>query len=227
MNEEFQHTTDAIHLETAKKQRKPKSKFREYVEAILIAVIVATLIRTSVVEAYRIPSGSMEDTLLVGDFLFVNKFIYGARLPFIDKPILPAIRDPQPGDILVFKYPEDLKRNFIKRCIAVEGQTVEIRNKVVYVDGQPLEEPYTKFLYPHQTHGVPRDNFGPVTIPKGQLFMMGDNRDNSQDSRYWGLLDRDLVKGEAFMVYWSFNYDVPLWDIGHKIRWDRIGHLIQ
>lgn len=207
---------------------KRKSIFREYLEAIVIALFAATLIRASVVEAYRIPTGSMEDTLLVGDFLFVNKFIYGVKLPVIDKQILPPVRNPKPGDIIVFKYPEDPSRNFIKRCVAVEGQTFEIRNKVVYIDGKPLDESdYTKFLYPNQKPIIPRDNYERVTIPKGKLFMMGDNRDNSQDSRFWGMLDKDLIKGEAFIVYWSIDPDVPVWNIPQKVRWNRVGHLLE
>ena len=200
-------------------QKKKKSTIREYAESIIIAVAIAMVIRATVVEAYRIPSGSMEDTLLVGDFLFVNKFIYGVKIPFTNKNFLPPIREPKVGDIIVFKYPKDPKRNFIKRCVAVEGQTIEIRNKILYVDGKKVEENYTKHIYPNILPG--RDNFGPITVPKGHIFMMGDNRDNSQDSRFWGPLDKKLVKGEAMIIYWSWNKEKFL------PRLNRIGHIIR
>jgi signal peptidase I len=181
-----------------------------------IALILALCIKTSIVEAYKIPSGSMEDTLLVGDFLLANKFLYGSRLPipFIDLR-LPDIRDPRPGDVVIFKYPLDPSVNYIKRCIAVGGQTVEIRNKKVYVDGElfplpahgkyqtPLDQPFT----PHGSEIGSRDNMPAVRVPANSLFVMGDNRDRSSDSRFWGFVPRKNVLGKAMIVHWSWRDD--------------------
>jgi len=181
----------------------------EYIQSFGIALILALIIKCSVVEAYKIPSGSMEDTLLIGDFLLANKFIYGAKIPLL--PIhLPALKEPKPGDIVIFKYPRDPKVNYIKRCVAVEGQTVEIRNKVLYVDGKRFPDPPLSKYTDRGTRspgGDRRDNFGPYKVPKGHLFMMGDNRDNSADSRYWGSLPRKLVLGKAMITHWSWAPD--------------------
>ncbi len=192
-----------------------KSTVREYVEALLLAIVLTLVIRGLVVQAFRIPTGSMEDTLLVGDFLFVNKMVYGSEIDvgFGGNRLIyyrfPAIRDPKPGDIIVFRYPDDPARDFIKRCVAVGGQTVEIRDKVLYVDGRSREEPYAVHkdprVLPRETDR--RDNFGPYLVPQGHLFMMGDNRDNSHDSRYWGALPQRLVKGKAMFLYWSWDGD--------------------
>lgn len=198
--------------EKEKKVKEKKSALsiaREYLESLVIALIFALIVKCSVVEAYKIPSGSMEDTLLVGDFLLANKFIYGAKVPLI--PVhLPAFREPKPGDIVIFKYPRDPNVNYIKRCVAVEGQTVEIRDKVLYVDGKKYPDP-TWAKYTDNNPNSPardiRDNFGPYTVPKGHLFMMGDNRDNSADSRYWGPLPRELVLGKAMIIHWSWAED--------------------
>jgi signal peptidase I len=207
---------------------KVQSKVREYVSSILIALVCFLFIRTSVVEAYRIPSGSMEDTLLIGDFLLANKFIYGARIPLVNLR-LPAFRDPRAGDIVIFRSPVESDKTLIKRCVAVEGQTVEIRNKTLYIDGKIYPLPAAgKFVDPAVRLGEDlRDNFGPVRIPPGHLFMMGDNRDNSFDSRYFGPVSRDAVLGEAMVIYFSWNSAPPLWDIPHKIHWGRLGQLIQ
>jgi len=184
---------------------------REYIESFGIALILALIIKCSVVEAYKIPSGSMEDTLLIGDFLLANKFIYGARVPIPFTNIhLPALREPKPGDIVIFKYPHNLKVNYIKRCVAVEGQTVQIRNKVLYVDGKRFpDSPFAKYTNAgtRSPKRDRRDNFGPFKVPKGHLFMMGDNRDNSADSRYWGPLPRELVLGKAMIIHWSWAPD--------------------
>jgi len=199
-----------------------KSTLREYTEAIVIAVVLTLFVRAFVIQAFRIPTGSMMDTLLVGDFLFVNKFVYGAHVPFTDLH-LPKVREPRPGDIIVFKYPGDLRRDFIKRCIAVGGQTVEIRNKVVYVDGVARDEPYVirtdPRIFPKELS--PRDNMDPLYVPEGYLFMMGDNRDNSQDSRFWGPLDLNLVKGKAMILYWSWDGE------RHLPRFGRLFHIIR
>jgi signal peptidase I len=192
-----------------------KSTAREYFESIVIAVILALFIRTFVVQAFKIPTGSMENNLLIGDHLLVNKFVYGPTLAGAEKAILP-IDDIERFDVVVFKYPEEPERDFIKRVIGLPGETIELRNKKVYVNGQPLEEPHVQFLEPPGS-SVPGDEdytdfdvrrrYGPVTVPADHLFVMGDNRDNSQDSRYWGFLPRDFVKGKALMVYWSYEAD--------------------
>jgi len=216
-----------VHKE--KERDKKKSVVREYIEAIAVAVMLALVIRQFVVQAFRIPSGSMEDTLLVGDFLLANKFIYGPKIPFTDIR-LPGIRKPKMGDIIIFKYPRNPKKDFIKRVIATEGQRVKIKDKMVYVDGEPLSlPPKSKFtdrrILPREMSH--RDNYGPIVVPENALFVMGDNRDNSQDGRYWGFVPMKNVKGKAMILYWSWNKKVPLWDIFHKIRWGRLAHLIR
>ena len=204
-------TTTAV----ARARSRTKSTLREYLEAVVLAIVLTIVIRGLVLQAFRIPTGSMEETLLVGDFLFVNKMVYGSEIDigFGGERFFyyrfPAIREPKPGEIIVFRFPEDPARDFIKRCVAVGGQTVEIRDKVLYVDGKAPEEPYVRHkdprVVPHETQ--PRDNFGPYVVPQGHLFMMGDNRDNSHDSRFWGPLPRDLVKGKAMFLYWSWDND--------------------
>jgi signal peptidase I len=208
--------------------RRAKSVVREYVEALLPAVLLFFFIRTFLFQAFRIPTGSMEDTLAVGDFLFVNKFLYGAKVPFLDVR-LPGIRDPEPGDIIVFRYPRDPSKDFIKRCVAVEGQIVEIRNKQVYVDGVLQDSPFVKFTDRNvrANPADPRDNFGPAKVPPGHLFMMGDNRDNSHDSRYWGYMNRDLIKGKALFIYWSWDPRRKLMHLIPTPRWGRIGDVIR
>jgi signal peptidase I len=193
-----------------------KSIVREYAEIIVLAVALALFVRTFFVQAFRIPSESMEDTLLVGDFLFANKFIYGAKLPFVDWR-LPAIRDPQPGDIIIFKYPGDKKTDYIKRCVAVEGQTIELKGDNFYVDGVLQDEEYTKYVLgsSHPRH------YGPFEVPEGYIFMMGDNRDNSADSRAWGPLDKKLISGKAMFIYFSWNPN------SHGVRFSRIGDIIR
>ncbi len=203
-----------------KKQEK-RGVIREYAEAIITALLIALVIRAFVVQAFKIPSGSMIPTLLVGDHLLVNKFIYGVKLPFTDIRIL-AFKNPERGEIVVFKYPRDHSRDFIKRVIAKEGDIVEIKDKVVYVNSVPLKEPYIQHLDSKIRHKLDsRDNIEPTTIPKGMLFVMGDNRDQSFDSRYWGFVDLKLIKGEALIIYWS-------WDKYTKLpRFRRIGRLIE
>ena len=198
-----------------------KNIFREYGEAILIAVVLALFIRTFVVQAFKIPSGSMKPTLLVGDHILVNKFIYGVKLPFSDITLI-SVKDPKRGDVVVFKFPEDPKKDFIKRVIAVAGDTVQIRNKKVYINDKPIDDPHGTHLDPHSIPGEarPRDNFGPVTVPPKSLFVMGDNRDHSYDSRFWGFVNLSAVKGKAFILYWSWDKD------NTGIRWGRLGHLI-
>ena len=187
-----------------------KSVVREYFESIVIAVILALFVRTWVVQAFKIPTGSMENNLLIGDHLLVNKFIFGPTPLAIGRAVLP-VRPIHRGDILVFKYPEEPDRDFIKRVIGLPGETIELKNKKIYVNNQPLEEPYVHFLtppssdYQEVTSYDLRERFGPVTVPADKYFVMGDNRDNSQDSRYWGYLPRDYVKGKALVIYWSYE----------------------
>lgn len=194
----------------------------EYTKAIVTALLLALFIRAYFVQAFKIPSGSMIPTLLIGDHILVNKFIYGTKLPFSDKRIL-VFRKPKRGDIIVFKYPENPSRDFIKRVIAIEGDVIESRNKVIYVNGQPVQEPYIQHTDNSTRPGgiEPRDNFGPYIVPKGKYFMMGDNRDQSYDSRYWGYVDIKEIKGKAMIIYWS-------WDSKrHLPRIERIGRLIK
>jgi signal peptidase I len=186
-----------------------KSTVREYFEAIVTAVILALFVRTWVVQAFKIPTGSMENNLLIGDHLLVNKFVFGPEPTALERTLLP-VRDIRRGDIVVFKYPDEPQRDFIKRVIGLPGDTIELRNKKVFVNNQPLDEPYVHFLEPsHEAAEVTsfdvRERYGPVQVPQGQYFVMGDNRDNSQDSRYWGFLPRHYVKGKALLIYWSFE----------------------
>ena len=184
---------------------KTRSKLREYTEAIAMAVLMALFFRQFALQAFRIPSSSMEDTLLVGDFLFVNKFLYGAQVPFTDLR-LPAVRQPQRGDIIVFKSPTD-GRDFIKRCVAVAGDTVAVRGKKLYINGEEQIEPYAvhKVAQLQQPQHGRRDFMDKRVIPNGHIFMMGDNRDNSSDSRFWGPLPLDNVKGKAMFIYFSVD----------------------
>ncbi|HEY2907969.1 MAG TPA: signal peptidase I [Vicinamibacterales bacterium] len=189
-----------------------KSTIREYFESIVIAVILALFIRTFVVQAFKIPTGSMEENLLIGDHLLVNKFVFGPTETALERTLLP-VGTIKRGDILVFKFPVEPDRDFIKRVIGLPGETVELREKKVYINGKPLDEPYVHFLQPpgaeSELHEVTsfdvRERYGPVTVPANQYFMMGDNRDNSQDSRYWGFMPRENVKGKALLIYWSYE----------------------
>ena len=204
------------------KRNPQKSQVREYTEAILWAVALTLFLRAFVIQAFRIPSESMCDTLLVGDFLFVNKFDLGAKIPFTHVR-LPGLRAPHRGDVIVFQFPPDPSKDFIKRCIATAGQTLEMRHKDVYVDGQKLAEPYIKHIRDdEEPEGYsPRDNYKPPTVPPGELFMMGDNRDNSYDSRFWGTVKMDLVKGRAMFIYFSTSGD-QWWNGIFNIRFDRM-----
>ena len=228
-----------------------KSTLREYFESIVIAVILALFIRTFVVQAFKIPTGSMENNLLIGDHLLVNKFVVGPTASPVERALLP-VRPIKRGDVIVFKYPEEPSRDFIKRVIGLPGETLELRDKKVSINGSPLDEPYVHFLEPPGTSAEfrevtstdVRERYGPVTVPPNQYFVMGDNRDNSQDSRYWGFLPRDYIKGKAVVIYWS--YDAGLGDYHEestgealkglgsvfvhfftRTRWDRMLHQIR
>jgi signal peptidase I len=214
--------TDGTAAGAAGRRVRRKSLVREYGEAIVIAVVLALVIRTLVVQAFTIPSGSMEDTLLVGDYILVNKFLYGAEIPFVDWR-MPGLRDPRRGDIIVFKYPQDEKRDFIKRIVGVPGEQIQIRGAQVFVGGRALEEPYVKpgsQMLGHTAGAYCPYAYGceATVVPPDSYFVMGDNRDNSQDSRYWGFVRRDKIKGKAFLIYWS-------WDgKSHWLRWWRLGN---
>ena len=190
-----------------------KSTVREYFESVIIAVILALFIRTFVVQAFKIPTGSMENNLLIGDHLLVNKFMFGPTASALERTLLP-VRPIRRGDVIVFKYPEEPSRDFIKRVIGLPGETLELRDKKVSINGRPLDEQgYVHFLEPPGTSSEfrevtsydVRERYGPVTVPPNQYFVMGDNRDNSQDSRYWGFLPRDYIKGKALVIYWSYD----------------------
>lgn len=180
----------------------------EYAEAIITALLLALFIRAFVIQAFKIPTGSMVATLVPGDHLLVNKFVFGTHIPFTDARIL-KFKDPARGDIIVFKYPEDPKRDFIKRIIGIEGDLIEERDKVLYVNGQVIIEPYVLHSDPtiRPFNLDKRDTFGPIQVPKGKYFLMGDNRDYSYDSRFWGFVDREDIRGKALIIYWSWDSD--------------------
>jgi len=225
-----------------------KSQAREYLESVVVAVILALFIRTFVVQAFKIPTGSMETNLLIGDHLLVNKLVYSPSAGGFEAAAL-AKRPIDRGHVVVFKFPEDPARDFIKRVVGLPGETVEIRGKQVYIDNEPLEEPYVHFLEPPRSRDHPeyglrgearRDDWGPEVVPDGHLFVLGDNRDNSRDSRFWGFLPIDQVKGRALIVYWSYEatreeyHRTGVWEwvrdtamaVG-KTRWRRFFHVIR
>ena len=207
-----------------------KSTAREYFESICVAVILALFVRTFVVQAFKIPTGSMENNLLIGDHLLVNKFVFAPTMTEVEGAVLP-IGSIGRGNVIVFKFPEDPERDFIKRVIGLPGETIELRRKRVYINDVMLNEPYVRFVSPPDQDGGPvfdvRSQYGPVTVPDGHYFMMGDNRDNSEDSRYWGFLPQEYVKGRALFVYFSFGGEVGLSGLGGGVRWNRIFHQIQ
>jgi signal peptidase I len=219
--EEQQESTQTEFTPVQPEQVKRKGLIREYAESIAIAVLLALVIRTYLVQAFKIPSGSMEDTLLIGDHLLVSKFIYGTKIPFVDKRVL-AVRDPKQGDVIVFEYPEDPSKDFIKRVIGVPGDVVEGKEKKLYVNGKLYANPHEvhkeKDIIPKEMN--PRDTFGPITVPANSYFVMGDNRDRSYDSRFWKFVRRDQIKGLAFIKYWSWDHDK------FKPRFGNIGRLI-
>ena len=183
---------------------KKKSTLREYAEAAAIAVLLALFIRTFVVQAFKIPSGSMRPTLIEGDHILVNKFIYGVKIPFLRKTIIP-IKEPKRGDIIVFIYPEDRSKDFIKRVIGLPGEKIEVTGRNVYINGNVLNDKYGHYENPGESWGNPagKCKYCSVTVPDDNYFVMGDNRENSQDSRYWGYVPFESIKGKAFIIYWS------------------------
>ncbi len=214
-----------------------KSTFREYLESILIAAILALFIRTFVFQAFKIPTGSMEPNLLVGDHIIVNKFVYGPTGSG-DGGLLVPTADINRGDVIVFRAPQEPDKDFIKRVVAVGGDKVEMRNGIVYVNDEPVDEPYA-----HYTNKRRRGRFAPLWVPEDNYYCLGDNRDNSRDSRYWGTVPRELVKGRAILVYWSFEAPTRTFfvsglterlarlgqavpDFFTQTRWNRTFHII-
>jgi len=209
----------ALELE---QKTKSKSTFREYAEAIGMALLLALFIRTFIVQAFKIPSGSMIPTLQIGDHILVNKLSYGVRIPFLEH-YLASFQKAQRGDVVVFIFPEDRSKDFIKRVIGVAGDTVEVRDKKVYINGKQVDDPRAHFEGDDpQALGLPsRDGYGPRVVPENHIFVMGDNRDRSYDSRFWGFVSLDDVRGKAFLIYWS-------WDGSDRwVRWERLGSLIR
>lgn len=206
----------------ARETVKTKSTFREYAEAIGMALLLALFIRTFIVQAFKIPSGSMIPTLQIGDHILVNKLAYGIRVPLWGHYLM-DFGKVQRGDVIVFIFPEDRSKDFIKRVVAVAGDTVEIRGKKIYINGQQVQDPYAHFEGDDPQNLLPasRDDFGPTKVPENHLFVMGDNRDRSYDSRFWGFVNLDDVRGKAFLIYWS-------WDGSDRwVRWERLANLIR
>ena len=212
------------------KAKAPKSVFREYAEAIVIAFLLAMFIRTFIVQAFKIPSGSMETTLLIGDHILVTKYSYGIHIPneilligtqlFRDIVLFQEV--PERGDIIVFKFPRDEKRDFIKRVIGLPGEILEVRRQKVFNNGKPFDDPYARHTKPPPDEPFfPRDDFGPVRVPEGHVFVMGDNRENSEDSRFWGFLDINKIRGKARFIYWSWNGPE------RSVRFDRFGKVLE
>ena len=215
---------------TEKTQAPKKSIAREYTEAILIALLLALLIRTFIVQAFKIPSGSMKKTLLIGDHILVSKFSYGTHIPneipFINVKLFDDIvlfsKVPQRGDIIVFKFPKDETRDFIKRVIGLPGDLLEVKRQKVYINNKPYKDIHARHTdSPSDSPLVPRDDFGPILVPDDHVFVMGDNRENSQDSRYWGYLNVKKIRGKALIIYWS-------WDrIKSWVRNERFGKILE
>jgi signal peptidase I len=220
-----------------------KSKLREWIESIIWAFVIAMIIRTFFIQAFKIPSGSMEDTLLVGDFLLVNKMVFGIQIPFTQKSVL-RFREPKRGEIVIFISPYTNKY-FVKRCIGIPGDTIEVRAKRLFINHHEIFEEQITHKDPREFPGIPnvhgptyqkdweagefrfvggycRDNFGPIVVPEHSIFVMGDNRDNSDDSRFWGPLDQARVLGKPLILYWSWEKEIPFTKLWKKIRWGRI-----
>ncbi len=214
----------------------PKSLLREYFEALLIAVIFAVFARTYVIQAFKIPTGSMEENLLIGDHILVNKFVFGTVASRAERLLLPY-QQLRRGDVVVFKFPEDPTRDFIKRCVGLPGDEIEIVDKELFVNGRKVDDSaytfrtdprtYPRSVFLHQGYRD-RDNLEPVTIPADQFFFLGDNRDNSNDSRFWGPVPIDYIKGRAFIVYWSFESegDFETWP-GYLGKARQLGNVVK
>jgi signal peptidase I len=204
-----------------------KSKVREYGESLLIALVIALLVRGFVIQAFKIPSSSMEPTLLIGDQLLVNRLSYVVKIPFTDI-VLANIGKPKRGDVIVFRFPQDHSKDFIKRVIGIEGDTIEIKDKKIYLNGKLMDDPHAHFAEERilpRNPDVPRDNAGPIIVPKDSYFAMGDNRDRSLDSRFWGFVKTDELVGRALITYFSFDSQPD--SFIRYIRWERIGKIIR
>ncbi|MGB7573954.1 MAG: signal peptidase I [Thermodesulfobacteriota bacterium] len=203
-----------------------KKRFiKDYLELLIITVLIALFIRAFVVQAFEIPSSSMEPTLLIGDYLLINKFTYGIKIPYTDFKFF-QFKKPRRGDVIVFIFPLDPSKDFIKRVIGIEGEKVEIIHNKIYINDRLIDDPWGHFV----TNQIPRsylqrmENFGPVVVPKDSLFVLGDNRDNSEDSRFWGFLNVNAVLGKALIFYFSWDQNAE--NLFDKVRWSRIGKLI-
>jgi len=203
-----------------------KKLVKDYLQPIFVAILIALFIRAVVIQAFKIPSSSMEPTLLVGDYLLVNKFIYGIRIPYTNIKFF-QFKKPRRGDVIVFIFPLDPSKDFIKRVVGTEGEKVEIIKNKIYINDRLIDDPWGHFV----TDDFPKsylqkmENFGPVVVPKDSLFVLGDNRDNSEDGRFWGFLKVNAVLGEAFIIYFSWNWNAG--DLFEMVRWPRIGELIR
>ena len=213
-------TADSIPVE----ERRPRSKsvVQEYVEAIAIALLLALFIRTFVVQAFKIPSGSMIPTLEIGDHILVNKFLYGIRIPFWNKYLV-RFSEPEREDVIVFIFPKDRSKDFIKRVIGLSGEKVQIVDRKIYINDKLIEDKHARFY--RTPAGRTLDNWGPEVVPEGHLFVMGDNRNNSEDSRRWGYVPEEDVRGKAFIIYYSRDKN-KRGTFFSKIRWDRFGDII-
>lgn len=218
----------------------------EWTRSVLVAFALFLVVRAFLVEAFKIPTGSMEGTLLVGDFLLVNKAVYGAEIPGTGMH-LPALKDPERGEVVVFTPPHEPRKNYVKRLVGMPGDTLEMQDKVLLVNGNPLDEPYVRFVDPRGDARHPnmgwqashliaspreyhpsRDTWGPLVVPDGSFFVLGDNRDNSEDSRYWGFVQREAIRGRPWFVYYSFDPSSPVGPSWLRaVRWKRVGHLIR
>lgn len=205
-------------MHSVMKPKKKKSIWREYAEALIVALALALVIRTFIVQAFKIPSESMLETLQVGDHLLASKFAYGVKIPFTDRYLYEG-GDPQRGDVIIFQYPNDPSVDYIKRVIGVPGDVIEVRDKQLYRNGMPVKEAYIRHSDPDRIEPL-RDNYAAVRVPPDKYFVMGDNRDNSLDSRFWGFVDRKAIKAKAWRIYWS-------WGGLDNIRWSRIGQKIE
>jgi signal peptidase I len=215
-----------LYLGDMMEDKKVKSKTREYVESLIIAAIIAFFVRSFVIQAFKIPSSSMEPTLLIGDHLLVNRLSYVMKVPFTDKVIF-SLGDPKKNDVIVFRYPVEPDKDFIKRVVATPGDAIEIKDKIIYVNGSRIDDKWgfysDSLIVPGNINA--RDNFGPVRVPKDSYFVMGDNRDRSLDSRFWGFVPKDYLVGRALILYFSWNGKSQ--DFLDYIRWTRIGKLIK
>jgi signal peptidase I len=208
-----------------------KSVVREYFESLVVAVVLALFVRTFVFQAFKIPTGSMENNLLVGDHLLVNKMAFAPVATALERAIMPQ-KAVGRGDVIVFKYPKQPDRDFIKRVIGLPGDRLELRRKRIYINGVALDEPYVRYLEPPSPDGIVRagdlrEEYGPVTVPAGQYFMMGDNRDNSEDSRYWGFMPATYIKGEALVIYFSVGDAVDGSSSLGGLRWSRLANMVR